>query len=125
MRFLDGPMPNKPQYSKSSEVTFRDAFTLMLLSLFIAPVYALYSFGYWMHHSGWPRWIVLPYAWAFAVINVIHNATVCTVLFRELPREWFTTQRLKRWKNSPEASRREMADLLGGFLERQDEGHYL
>lgn len=103
-------------------IGFWSVLTFMVLGPFIAPVYAAYSFGYWMRDRGW--WIFYPYAVAFAVVNTLHNWTVCTILFRELPREFFTTQRLKRWKNSEDVQRRELADMIGGFLNRHDEGHY-
>jgi hypothetical protein len=35
-----------------------------------------------------------------------------------------TTARLKRLKTSPDISKRELADLMGGFLDSQDLGHY-
>ena len=105
-------------------IGFWTVFWFLMLGPIIALVYAMYSLGFWMHNGGWSKVIVYPFAVVFAFVNTAHNWTVCTVLFRELPREFFTTQRLKRHKNNPDASRRELADMLGGFLNSQDEGHY-
>lgn len=103
-------------------IGFWTVLAFLLLSPIIAVVYALYAVGYWLYRRG--SRLVTPYAYAFAVINTLHNWTVCTVLFREFPREFFTTQRLKRWKVSDDPSRRELADMLGGFLNRHDADHY-
>ena len=94
----------------------------MLLCPFIAPVYASYALLYWLEGNAKP----LAYLWliVFAPMNVLHNWTVCTVIFLELPREGFTTKRLKRLKQSDDPSTRETADMFGGFLNSQDEGHY-
>lgn len=97
---------------------------LMVLGPVIAVVYLLYAFGYWMQRNGWPRVILWPYAGLFALVNTLHNWTVCTILFAEFPREFFTSSRLRRWKLSDHAGKRELADMLGGFLNRHDIGHY-
>lgn len=111
--------------SETHHIPFWRVALLLLLGVVILPVYAMYSFGYWMHHRGWPRVIVYPYAVVFGLLNIAHNLTICTVLFfPDIPRELSTTARLKRWKLSKEAGRRELADLLGGLLNRQDMGHY-
>lgn len=110
--------------SETDHIGFWRVFALMVLGPVVAGVYALYSFGYWMHYRGFPRVIVYPYAVLFGIVNIAHNLIICTILFSELPRELFTTARLRRWKQSPKAGRRELADMLGGFLNRQDDGHY-
>lgn len=110
--------------AETHHIDFWRVFTLMALGPIVAFVYAMYSFGYWMTNSGWPRAVIYPYALLFGAVNIAHNVTVCTILFRELPREFFTTQRLRRWKLSDDLARRELADMLGGFLNRHDEGHY-
>lgn len=99
-------------------------FALMALGPVIAVVYLLYAFGYWMLRNGAPRWIIAPYAAFFAVVNTLHNWTVCTILFAEFPREFFTTTRLRRWKRSDHVGKRELADMMGGFLNRHDMNHY-
>jgi len=105
-------------------IGFWTIFSFMLMAPIVAVVYAAYSFGYWMHNKGWPQGVVYPYALLFGVLNTLHNWTVCTILFREFPREFFTTQRLKRHKNNLDPSKRELADMLGGFLNGRDPGHY-
>lgn len=87
-------------------------------------VYALYALGYWMKGRDFPKLILWPYAAAFGVLNTAHNWIVCSFLFLELPREFFTTTRLRRLKSSGDDWRRELADLLGGMLNSQDPGHY-
>lgn len=109
--------------SDTKKIGFLSVFFLLLLGPIVAVVYSLYSAGYWMEGKGW-RVVVYPYAVFFAIVNTLHNWTVCTILFRELPREFFTTKRVKRWKTSEDNSRRELADLIGGFLNGQDAGHY-
>ena len=110
--------------SDTKLIGFWTVFWFLVLGPVIAPVYAMYSIGYWMHNNGWPKGVVYPFAVIFAFVNTLHNWTVCTVLFREFPKEFFTTQRLKRHKNSDDESKRELADMLGGFLDGQDENHY-
>jgi hypothetical protein len=109
-------------------IGFVPVFALMLFGPAVALVYLVYSFGFWLDRKvgHWPWWWYLasPYLVVFAVLNTLHNWTVCTVLFREWPREFFTTSRLKRHKASPDPWRRELADMMGGFLNSQDGGHY-
>ena len=109
-------------YSETSKIRTLPIFTLLMLGAISGPVYLMFAFGYWMKRKGW--WVVYPYAVAFAVVNTLHNWTVCTLMFREFPKEFFTTSRLRRWKKSEDDSLRELADLLGGLLNRHDDGHY-
>lgn len=103
-------------------IGFWTVLAFLMLGPFIAPVYAAYAFLYWLYGRGH----FAAYIWLvpFAVLNTLHNWIICTFLFREFPREFFTTQRLKRWKKSDDPSRRELADMLGGFLNSHDDGHY-
>ena len=103
-------------------IGFWTVFVFLVLGPVIALVYASYALLYWLE----ARAKLLAYLWVipFAVLNTLHNWVICTVLFRELPREFFTTQRLKRHKDNPDPSKRELADMLGGFLNSQDENHY-
>ncbi len=110
-------------FSETRLIGFWNVLVLLLMGPIIAPVYALYAFGYWLGDTKF-GFLVYPYSIAFAVVNTLHNWTVCTVLFREFPREFFTTTRLKRHKTSPDLWRRELADMMGGFLNSQDGGHY-
>ena len=105
----------------------------MVATLLLGPisgiVYTAYSVAYWMRRTYWKSKIIrfafiYPYIGIFLVMNAAHNLVVCTILFREWPKELTTTSRLKRWKDSKDPSRRELADLFGGFLNRQDPGHY-
>lgn len=105
-------------------IGFWTVLMFLVLGPVIALVYAMYSLGYWMKNKGWPNAVVYPFAVVFALVNTLHNWTVCTILFREFPREFFTTQRLKRHKQNTDPSKRELADMLGGFLNSQDENHY-
>lgn len=99
---------------------------LFFLGPLIGVTYALYSLVFWMIDRGFPRVVVfLPVGAVFGIANIAHNWIVCTILFRELPREMFTTQRLRRWKLAEnDTPRRELADMLGGFLNARDDGHY-
>ena len=110
--------------SNTKLIGFWSVFWFLVLGPIIAVVYSMYSLGYWMHNNGWPKIVVYPFAAFFALVNTAHNWTVCTILFREFPQEFFTTHRLKRHKNNPDPSKRELADMLGGFLDGQDENHY-
>lgn len=111
-------------WSDTDEIPFSSIFMLMVLGPFIAVVYSFYSFGYFMKSKGAPNWVLVLYAVPFAILNTLHNWLIMTLVFKEFPREFFTTQRLKRIKQSKDPSKRELADMLGGFLNRQDEGHY-
>jgi len=104
-------------------IGFRAVLAVLLMGPIIAVVYAAYSFGYLLHRKGWKK-VVYVYALFFAVLNTLHNWTVGTILFREFPREFFTTTRVKRHKNNNDPSKRELADMIGGFLDGQDPGHY-
>lgn len=99
---------------------------LFMLGPFIGVTYMLYSLVFWMIERNVPKPIIfMPVGLTFGLANIAHNAIVCTILFRELPREWFTTDRLRRWKlQEDDTPRRELADLLGGFLNARDDGHY-
>lgn len=99
---------------------------LFMLGPLIGLTYMLYALVYFLLSRGVPKLLVfVPIGAVFAVVNVLHNWLVCTVLFREFPREFFTTDRLRRWKlQEDDTPRRELADLLGGFLNARDDGHY-
>tara|TARA_R110000851_G_scaffold12862_2_gene44275 strand:+ start:7279 stop:7644 length:366 start_codon:yes stop_codon:yes gene_type:complete len=115
-------------YSETRVIGFKRICAFFALGPFILPVFTLYSAGHWLERKGWDvgwrRVVITPLVVAFSIINTIHNWTVCTILFWELPREFHTTSRLKRLKNHPDPSKRELADLLGGFLNSQDPNHY-
>jgi len=115
-------------YSETRVIGFKRLCVFLSLALVVLPVFILYSGVYWLARNEWDvggrRYVIaLPVA-AFVVINTLHNWTVCTILFCEFPREFQTTTRLRRLKNSPDPSKRELADLMGGFLNSQDPGHY-
>jgi len=74
--------------------------------------------------TGCPEWFLVIYAALFSILNTLHNWFIMTLVFREFPKEFFTTKRLKRLKVSDDPKKRELADMLGGFLNRQDKGHY-
>ena len=59
----------------------------------------------------------------FMVVNAAFNATAGTLIFAELPREWFFTDRLKRMKSSPDRDRAAMAQLLCREMNKADPGH--
>jgi len=111
-------------WSDTDEIPFSSIFTLLVLGPVVAFVYSFYSLGYWLKSKGCPEWILVVYAALFAILNTLHNWFIMTLVFKELPHEFFTTQRLKRLKVSDDPKKRELADMLGGFLNRQDRGHY-
>jgi len=115
-------------YSETRLIGFKRTSLFLLLGPIILPVFMLYSLGYLLKRNGfgtgWKRLVMTPLTFAFAILNTLHNWTVCTILFGEVPREFMTTARLKRLKNHPDLSKRELADLMGGFLDSQDNGHY-
>lgn len=112
--------------ARTKVIGFPRVFAFFMLGPLIGITYALYAVVFWLINKGVPRPLVFfPIGLIFAVVNIAHNAVVCSILFWELPREWFTTDRLKRWKRAQnDTARRELADLLGGFLNRHDQGHY-
>ena len=114
--------------SRTSQIGFWRTFAFLVLAPITAFVFVFYSIAQLLEGSGfgkgWKRIIGYPYIILFAVLNILHNYIVCSILFWEWPRETMTTRRLKRHKRSDDPSKREMADLLGGFLDSQDEGHY-
>jgi hypothetical protein len=103
-------------------IGFWTVLAFLLLAPFMAVAFASYALLYWLDARA--KWAAYIWLVPFAFINTLHNWTVCTLLFRELPREFFTTPRLKRWKLSGDPSRRELADMIGGFLNTHDDGHY-
>lgn len=113
-------------YSNTEKIGFWTVLAFFMLGPLIGITYALYSLVFWMINKGFPKALVFaPIGLVFGVTNVLHNFIVCTILFRELPKELFTTDRLKRWElQEDDTPRRELADMLGGFLNSQDEGHY-
>ena len=108
------------------KIGFWPVFWFFMLGPFIGLTYAMYSLVFWLINKGVPKPVVfMPIGLIFGIMNILHNWIVCTILFREFPRELFTTNRLRRWKLQEDAPpRRELADMLGGFLKSQDEGHY-
>lgn len=112
--------------SNTQKIGFWPIFMFLLLSPIVAVTYSLYSLCYWMLGVGVPRWLVwFPVGIVFALVNIFHNWVVCTIIFREFPREFFTTDRLRRLKKQQDDTpKRELADMIGGFLNSQDMGHY-
>lgn len=108
--------------SETRLISVGTVLSTLILGPIVAFVYAWYSLGYWLKRKG--SVLFYPLFALFAVVNTLHNWTVCTLIFREFPKEFFTTSRLKRLKHSTDPSKRELADLLGGFLNSQDPGHY-
>ena len=115
-------------YSETRLIGFKRLCVFLSLSPVILPVFVLYSGAYWLARNewdvGWRRWVIAIPVAAFVVINTLHNWFVCTLLFCEFPREFQTTTRLRRLKSHPDPSVRELADLMGGFLNGQDPNHY-
>jgi hypothetical protein len=115
-------------YSETRVIGFKRICAFFALGPVVLPVFMLYSAGHWLNRKGWDvgwrRWVIALPVVAFTVINTLHNWTVCTFLFWEFPKEFQTTTRLKRLKSDPDPAKRELADLLGGFLNSQDAGHY-
>lgn len=115
-------------YSETVKIGFIATLSLMILGPIIAVVYVMYSFGYFLYHRHWDKGIkgllFYPYVLVFYIANIAHNWIIATILFREFPREFITTDRLKRMKTSPDVWRRELADMLGGFLNTHDPNHY-
>jgi hypothetical protein len=54
---------------------------------------------------------VIPFALMGVVADVLFNVIYGSVIFRELPREAFFTQRVKRWSRAAEAVAKEGHDL--------------
>jgi type III secretory pathway component EscU len=71
-----------------------------------------------------PENLLYLYLIPFLVLNTLHNWLIMSLVFLEFPKEFLTTSRLKRLKKSKDPKKRELADMLGGFLNRQDRGHY-
>lgn len=115
--------------SKTSEMDFLTVFFLGLTGPAWVTVYMLYTIGYKLKNVTENQIIFkillfYPYAVFFSIVNVLHNWFIASILFREFPKEFFTTDRCKRWKKSEEASRRELADMIGGWLDARDPDHY-
>lgn len=108
------------------KIGFWPVFGFFFLGPLIGLTYTLYSLVFWLLNKGVPKTLVLlTVGWFFGLVNILHNWIVCTILFREFPKELFTTNRLRRWKlQADDTPRRELADMLGGFLNTHDEGHY-
>jgi len=112
--------------ANTAKIGFWTVLMFFMLGPLIGITYFLYGLVFWLINRGVPKVLVfLPIGFVFAIVNILHNFVVCTILFREFPKEFFTTQRLQRWKlQEDDTPRRELADMLGGFLNSQDEGHY-
>lgn len=112
--------------ARTEAMGFWRTFGFLMLAPLSGLTYALYALVFWMIRLRIPKPIVfMPVGLIFGLVNILHNFIVCTILFWEFPREFFTTHRLKRWKEAEDnTSKRELADMLGGFLNSQDEDHY-
>jgi hypothetical protein len=119
---------NEYTTAKTSSIDLLSIILLGLCGPIWAVVFAHYAILYWLKNKSksFKLWyfILIPTVLSFAFVNTFNNWFVCTLLFRELPKEFFTTTRCQRWKNSNDDSKRELADLIGGFLDSRDPGHY-
>lgn len=60
----------------------------------------------------------------FMLLNVMFNAFAGSLIFWELPREWFFTDRLKRHKRSPKnAETLRVATMICQEMNKADPGH--
>lgn len=100
------------------------AIRFLALSPITFITYALFCLVYWMKDQKFSVFMICPIQLIFGLINISHNWVACSFMFLEFPKEFFTTTRLRRHKTSEDAWRRELADMLGGFLNSQDPGHY-
>lgn len=112
--------------ANTAKIGFWPVFGFFMLGPIIGLTYMMYSLVFWMIGKRVPKvFIFFPVGLIFGLMNIFHNWVVCTILFKEFPKEFFTTNRLRRWKlQADDTPRRELADMLGGFLNSQDEGHY-
>jgi hypothetical protein len=68
---------------------------------FMLWLYWQYAFVYWCIRSAPDRWtwallpVWLPLGAAFIVQNVVFNATIGALLFRDWPRQWLFSDRLR------------------------------
>jgi hypothetical protein len=115
-------------YSETRVIGFKRTCLFLFVARYTLPVFILYSAGQWLERNGWGvgwrRWVIAIPVAMFTVLNTLHNWIVCSLLFWEFPQEFHTTTRLKRLKSHPDPSKRELADLMGGFLNSQDPDHY-
>lgn len=112
--------------SNTKNIKAATVFFMYLLGPITAITYLLYCMTFFLINKKVPKVIIFfPIGLIFGIMNILHNLIVCSILFREFPRELFTTNRLKRWKKqNNDTPRRELADMMGGFLNSQDEDHY-
>lgn len=56
------------------------------------------------HNEGKLNWFLwalcLPFVTVSVIVNIIHNVTIVSLLFWELPKEWTVSTRMKRHYNS-------------------------
>jgi hypothetical protein len=85
----------------------------------VAAMFALYAFA--VTRTGVLRVAVgVP----FMAVNCLFNAVCGTIIFAELPREWFFTDRLKRHKRSPKSEEAlRVATIICQEMNKADPGH--
>lgn len=64
-----------------------------------------------------------PFVWLGFFLDVLYNIFFATVKYRDLPREFLFTSRLKRYKAGEDGWRKDEAEYICSILNRYDEGH--
>ena len=115
-------------YSESRLIGFWRICAFFALGPLILPVFMGYALATRLKSRGWDggwrKKVGMPLFIAFSVLNTVANWTLCSVLFTDWPREFHVSDRLRRLKSHPDPAKRELADMMGGFLNSQDAGHY-
>ena len=64
-----------------------------------------------------------PFVWLGFFLDVVYNIFFATIKYRDLPREFLFTSRLKRYKAGEDGWRKDEAEYICSILNKYDEGH--
>lgn len=73
--------------------------------------------------SFWDKLWAYPFVWVGFLLDVLYNIIIGTLKFRDLPKEFLFTSRLKRYKKLKTGWRYDEAVQLCKELNRYDKGH--
>jgi hypothetical protein len=98
------------------------------ISFMVLAFYAIiFTIIHKMNYKGKFEWKFLPlypFVIIFAIVDLIYNITIGTLLFLELPKELLFTSRLKRHKNGPDGDNKDFAIYVcSKLMDRYDPGH--
>lgn len=86
---------------------------IILLEIFYTEYIAAINIYYaWKDLATWVRVVTSPKLAGMLLLDATIQVTLATALFLDPPQEWMVTQRLQRYRDGPESTRKDIATVI-------------